>query len=57
MSTPLKISPCQTISPVGEPLWIATLWGIPASLLVNLIWKATPAGAVRSVLSNATPTP
>src|SRR5664279_1356746 len=49
------IAPCQTIGPVGEPVWIATLCGIPASLLVNVIWNATPAGAVRSVLSKAMP--
>src|SRR5450759_2774488 len=49
------MAPCQTTAPVGESLWITTLWGIPASLLVNAIWKGTPAGAVRSVLSNAVP--
>src|SRR5450759_500865 len=49
------MAPCQTTVPVGESLWITTLWGIPASLLVNVIWKGTPAGAVRSVLSNAMP--
>src|SRR5665647_1106167 len=49
------MAPCQTTAPVGESLWITTLWGIPASLLVNVIWKGTPAGAVRSVLSNAMP--
>src|SRR5450759_2937309 len=53
VATPVMMAPCQTIGPVGEPVWIATLWGIPASLLVNLIWNATPAGAVRSVVSNA----
>src|SRR5665811_1542609 len=55
VSVPLKISPCQTTSPAGESLWIATLCGIPASLFVNLIWNGTPAGAVRSALSNAMP--
>src|SRR5664280_1168213 len=49
------IAPCQTIGPLGEPVWIATSWGIPASLLVNVIWNGAPAGAVRSVLSNAMP--
>src|SRR5450759_4491604 len=49
------MAPCQTTAPVGESLWITTLWGIPASLLVNLIWNGTPAGAVRSALSNAMP--
>src|SRR5664280_2371542 len=49
------MAPCQTTAPVGESLWITTSWGIPASLLVNAIWKGTPAGAVRSVLSNAMP--
>src|SRR5665811_2289337 len=55
VSVPLKISPCQTTSPAGESLWIATSCGIPASLFVNLIWNGTPAGAVRSALSNAMP--
>ncbi len=51
MATPVKIVPLKTSVPVGEPWWIETLWGIPASLLVNAIWNGTPAGAVRSVWS------
>jgi hypothetical protein len=34
---------------------MAMLWGVPASLLSNVIWNALPAGAVTLVCSNAIP--
>ena len=55
MSGPVKMSPLNTSAPVALSLWMATLWGVPASLLSNAIWKALPAGASTAVCSNAIP--
>jgi hypothetical protein len=48
--SPLKIS-----APVGEPSWIATLCGVPASLFLKSILNAWPAGAVSVDSLKATP--
>ena len=50
-STPSKISPLKTSWPVGESLWIETLWVTAWSSLVNLIWKGWFAGASSDDLS------
>ena len=34
---------------MGLSLWMATLWGIPASLLVKTIWKGVSAGTSQAV--------
>src|SRR3972149_566989 len=41
--------------PGGRPWGVATLWGIPASLLTRTIWKSVLAGTSRASLSKATP--
>src|SRR5450759_727869 len=49
------MSPLKTSWPVAESLWIETLCGIPASLLVNTIWNGVLAGASSVDLSYAMP--
>jgi hypothetical protein len=51
---PGKISPLKTSGPVGLPVWMATLCGVPWSSFLKWIWKGFPAGADSSAVSNAT---
>ena len=37
----------KTSAPVGDPSWIATLCGMPASWLSNSIWNGVSAGALQ----------
>ncbi len=51
VSTPLKMSPVKIVVPAAS--LIATLCGMPASLLAKLIWKATSGATLSSVGVNA----